>query len=48
MKIFMTGWQGFIGSHLRETLKQHEISLLQNDLRDHAALFTTAAARDCN
>ena len=38
MKIFMTGWQGFIGSHLRETLKQHEISLLQNDLRDHAAV----------
>jgi len=38
MKIFMTGWQGFIGSHLRETLKQHEISLLQNDLRDHQAV----------
>lgn len=38
MKIFMTGWQGFIGSHLRETLKQHEITLLQNDLRDHAAV----------
>ena len=34
----MTGWQGFIGSHLRETLKQHEISLLQNDLRDHQAV----------
>lgn len=34
----MTGWQGFIGSHLRETLKQHEITLLQNDLRDHAAV----------
>ena len=38
MKIFMTGWQGFIGSHLRETLQQHEITLLQNDLRDHAAV----------
>ena len=34
----MTGWQGFIGSHLRETLQQHEITLLQNDLRDHAAV----------
>jgi len=34
----MTGWQGFIGSHLRETLKQHDITLLQNDLRDHKAV----------
>ena len=38
MRIFMTGWQGFIGSHLRETLKQHDITLLQNDLRDHKAV----------
>jgi len=35
MKIFMTGWQGFIGSHLRERLKEHQLILLQNDLRDH-------------
>ena len=35
MKIFITGWQGFIGSHLRERLKEHELILLKNDLRDH-------------
>ena len=35
MKIFITGWQGFIGSHLRERLKEHQLILLQNDLRDH-------------
>jgi len=35
MKIFITGWQGFIGSHLRERLKEHDLILLQNDLRNH-------------
>lgn len=35
MKIFITGWQGFIGSHLRERLKDHTLVLLQNDLRNH-------------
>lgn len=35
MKIFITGWQGFIGSHLRERLKDHKLILLQNDLRNH-------------
>lgn len=35
MKIFITGWQGFIGSHLRERLKEHQLILLQNDLREH-------------
>jgi GDP-4-dehydro-6-deoxy-D-mannose reductase len=35
MKIFITGWQGFIGSHLIERLKEHELVFLQNDLRNH-------------
>lgn len=35
MRIFITGWQGFIGSHLRKRLSEHELILLQNDLRDH-------------
>jgi|TARA_B110000285_G_C15142511_1_gene631932 nucleoside-diphosphate-sugar epimerase len=38
MKIFITGHQGFIGSHLIERLQEHEISLLQSDLRDHQAV----------
>ena len=35
MRIFITGWQGFIGSHLRKRLKEHQLILLQNDLRNH-------------
>ena len=35
MRIFITGWQGFIGSHLLDRLKEHDIVLLQSDLRDH-------------
>ena len=38
MKIFITGWQGFIGSHLRERLSEHTLILLQNDLREHEAV----------
>ena len=38
MKIFITGWQGFIGSHLRERLSEYELILLQNDLREHEAV----------
>lgn len=38
MKIFITGWQGFIGSHLIKRLQEHNITLLQNDLRDHQAV----------
>lgn len=36
MKIFITGWQGFIGSHLVKRLQdKHELTYLQNDLRDY-------------
>ena len=35
MKIFMTGSDGFIGSHLMSTLQEHEIQTLSHDLREH-------------
>lgn len=35
MRIFITGWQGFIGSHLKKRLAEHQLFFLQNDLRDH-------------
>lgn len=35
MKIFMTGSDGFIGSHLMSTLQHHEIQTLAHDLREH-------------
>ena len=37
MKIFITGHDGFIGSHMVERLKNdHELGFLEYDLRDHA------------
>lgn len=39
MKIFITGHNGFIGSHMVERLKdKHELSFLTEDLRDHSAV----------
>ena len=39
MKIFITGHNGFIGSHMVERLQaKHELSFLTNDLRDHDAV----------
>ena len=38
MKIFITGWQGFIGTHLIERLSEHKLFLLENDLREHKAV----------
>jgi nucleoside-diphosphate-sugar epimerase len=35
MKILMTGSSGFIGSHLSERLKNHELHHLKSDLLDH-------------
>jgi nucleoside-diphosphate-sugar epimerase len=35
MRIFITGHNGFIGSHLIERLSDHEIVFLSSDLRDH-------------
>lgn len=39
MKIFITGHNGFIGSHMVERLQsKHELSFLTEDLRDHDAV----------
>lgn len=39
MKIFMTGYNGFIGMHMVERLQnQHDLSFLTVDLRDHEAV----------
>ena len=39
MKIFITGHNGFIGSHMVERLQaDHELTFLQHDLRDHSAV----------
>jgi len=35
MKIFITGADGFIGSHLTKQLADHELSFLKHDLRQH-------------
>lgn len=35
MKIFITGADGFIGSHLVKQLAEHELHFLQHDLRQH-------------
>jgi len=46
MRIFITGHQGFIGSHLIERLKEHKLTLLQSDLRDHKAVQEELIAAD--
>ena len=38
MKILMTGSSGFIGSHLSERLKNHEVHHLKSDLLDHQSV----------
>ena len=39
MKIFITGADGFIGSHMTKRLEsEHEIFTLEHDLRDHVAV----------
>ena len=39
MKIFITGHNGFIGSHMVERLEaDHELTFLTHDLRDHGAV----------
>ena len=40
MKILMTGSSGFIGSHLKPYLKDHEIYHLESDLRHHGLVRT--------
>lgn len=46
MRIFITGHQGFIGSHLIERLQEHNLTLLQSDLRDHQAVQEELVAAD--
>jgi len=38
VKILMTGSSGFIGSHLSERLKNHEVHHLKSDLLDHQSV----------
>ena len=35
MRIFVTGADGFIGTHLCERLANHQLGFLKHDLRDH-------------
>ena len=47
MKIFITGHDGFIGSHMVERLQNdHELAFLEYDLRDHAQV--RAQLQYCN
>lgn len=38
MKILMTGSSGFIGSHLKERLQNHQLHHLVSDLTDHKSV----------
>jgi nucleoside-diphosphate-sugar epimerase len=44
MKIFLTGHNGFIGSHLQAALSDHDIEFLRFDLRDHVNVGRQLAA----
>ena len=44
MKILMTGSSGFIGLHLSERLKDHELYHLRSDLLDHHAVASEVLA----
>ena len=44
MKILMTGSSGFIGQHLSERLKDHELYHLRSDLLDHHAVASEVLA----
>lgn len=44
MKIFITGNSGFIGQHLVDRLKGHELHFLASDLRDHTAVSAQVKA----
>ncbi len=41
MRIFLTGWSGFIGQAVMKALSGHELHLLEHDLRDVSKLKVT-------